>query len=135
MALTVAQVLGVIAPSYAADSRVTVATTMAATEIAGLYPCLVGDLRTRAIAALVEHYLCRGDREQAAADGGGGGGVVIGGVTSQAAGGLSQSYGVVGSAGNGSWFSDDSLRTTPGGMEWLRIRGGLPCAQAVGWAR
>jgi hypothetical protein len=134
MALTVAGVLGVVAPSYAADPRVEVATSMAASVVAG-YSCLVGDTRIRALAYLVMHYLCLGDREQAAANGGSGGGVVVGGVTAQSAGGVSQSYGMLGASGSGGYFADDAYRTTPGGLEWLGLRQGLPCARAVGWAR
>lgn len=134
MALTVADVLGVFAPSYVGDSRITVATTMATAQIVGL-TCLLGDLRTMATAYLVAHALTMGDRQQAAADAGGAGGVAVGGVTAQAAGGVSQSYGSLGATGAGGWYADDVYRTTPGGLEWLRIRESLPCARAIAWAR
>lgn len=134
MALTVAGVLGVVAPSYVNDARVDAATSMAISVVAG-YSCLVGDTRIRALAYLVMHLLCIGDREQAAANGGNAGGVVVGGVTAQSAGGVSQSYGMLGQAGSGGYFGDDAYRTTPGGLEWLALRQGLPCARAVGWAR
>jgi hypothetical protein len=135
VALTVDQVLGVVAPSYVGDARVSAATSIATSTVAG-YSCLVGDTRVRALAYLVAHLLCIGDRQQAAANAGGAGSVVVGGVTAQSAGQVSQSYGMLGSSSSeGAYTGDDVYRTTPGGMMWLALRDGLPCARAVGWAR
>lgn len=134
MALTVADVLAVIAPSYAADPRVPTAAQMATQVLVGYLACLTGDALATAQARLVAHYLTLGDRQAAAAAGGDAGGVVVGGVTSQSAGGVSQSYGAIGSGGGG-YYADDTYRTTPHGLAWLAQRDALPCARRVGWAR
>lgn len=132
--VTVDDVLGVVAPSYVGDPRVTAATQIATSVVAG-YSCLLGPTRVRALAYLVAHLLCMGDRQQAAASAGGAGSVVLGGVTSQSAGSVSQSYGMIGGSGSSGYYADDEYRTTPGGLAWLSLRGGLPCARAVGWSR
>ena len=132
--LTVAEMLAVIAPSYATDPRVPAATQIATSVVAG-YTCLVGLTRVRALAYLVAHELTLGDRQAQAAEAGSGAGVVLGGVTQQSAGQVSQSYGVIGQGGSDAYYGDDVYRTTPGGMQWLALRQGLPCARSVGWAR
>lgn len=107
-----------VAPQFAGEATATLEAYLgdAALQLA---PTVWGVLFEQATAQLAAHLMTLRDRAQATA-GDGSGMVPAGGVTSVRTGGLGLTFGAVGAATAGA--GEAALRTTPYGLEFLRLR-------------
>lgn len=119
---TQTEMLQAFAPEFVGDTRIALALSLAAQQMAT--SAVWGNVYDQAVAYLAAHLLTSWGPLAGSGSGGGAGGVA-GPVTSESAGDVSRSYGSVGSGVSGGLsVSDAMLAATRYGQQYIALRRG-----------